>query len=242
LYRRWPGHSPWRALRRAQLRGGYRTRLGGGALELNLALEDPLGRIHGGDLDGLGQDDGVDSGMPLFVAKAVWKRGVGRQGRPLLLGISSVWGEEHLDAAVGAGNDFETWAVVLAGEWPLGDRLALKGSAWTGSNLDSLWGGIGQGINPTLMRGIGASGGWVQLGYKATPRLCLNIGYSLDDPNDADLNDGMRSSNRSVLFNSRFNLTGELVLGFEYMRLETRYKNAAAATNDRFQSSLLYKF
>lgn len=206
------------------------------------ALAESVGGLHGGDLDGDGIDDGAESNRPSFEYALTYVTPV-LNDEPAKFSFSGFVGQETADTnGDGSDQDFDTYAVIGGLEFPLTDQFTLKGSIWTGTNLDGAWGGIGQGINTTTHDTIDACGGWAQLGFQATDKLKLNLGYSIDNPKDDDLPAGGRSENSSYLINALYSFTPSFILGFEYMHLETGYKGAADEETDFIQSSLIFKF
>lgn len=225
-------------LRRAQIRVTRALEIGDDQmLTLKLALSEPLGQLHGGDLDVDGIDDGAESGLPNFEYNLEYKR------PGLRLALSGFAGRESLDTTPTVmGGDYDSWALILGGEWELHRVLSLRGSIWTGSNLDSAWGGVNQGINVIQGRSIDGSGGWVQLGWKAMPDLSLNIGYGIDDPEDSMLETGQRTYNESITLNGLYKLNNNLTLGLEFMHLRTGYRRQTTESAQRVQGAVKYAF
>jgi len=223
--------------RRMQFQATRKLNLGADKnLALTFALDEPVGGIHGGDLDGDGIDDGTDATFPGLVMKSVYTfPGIG--GRKSSIGISGFYLKEQL-----WNEKIDGYAAIIGGSLPLTSTLTLKGTWWTGSNVDSAWGGIGQGINTTTREAIAAQGGWVQLNYKPSSKLWFNVGYSYDDPEDTDLNPGQRACNTTYLFNSYYQLFAPLKLGFEYFQIQTEYVGLETATNHRLMGSVIYSF
>jgi len=211
-------------------------------ITVKVALAEPLGGIHGGDLDEDGVDDGAESDLPNFEYLIAYSLPM-LTDQPSTFALSGFYGEEKTGTTqLGADKKFESYAFIAGLTFPITEKLLLKGTLWTGTNLDAAWGGIGQGINLLKGETIDATGGWAQLGYQATDKLKLNLGYSFDDPQDSDLNIGDRSKNSSFLVNGFYSFSPNFILGFEYMRLETGYYGEKDEAADWLQSSLIYKF
>lgn len=204
--------------------------------DAQVALAEPLAGVHGADLDGNGIDDGANSALPVFESKLTWQRGA------LKLGLAGFYGQERLTLASTGTQSFDSWAVILGGEIPLTHRLTARGTIWQGTNLDSAWGGIGQGINLDRGRTIDGTGGWLQLGWAVTPQFSANLGYSLDDPADEDLNPAQRTFNQTALLNGFYRFNDNLLVGLEYLRLRTGYKDQPTASANRLQSTIKCKF
>lgn len=229
-------------LRKTQVRVSRAFGIGDdSSLTLTAAAIDPTGRIHGGDMDGDKEDDGEDSGMPMWSAKAAAVAPM--FGGKAEFAIAGVAGKEDMDLLDAS---YDVWAVQAGWKLPLGERLSWKLSAFAGTNLDSLWGGIGQGINLGLHTPIDATGGWTQLEWLASDSLTLHAGYSIDDPEDADLSPGSRTLNETWLINGYYTFDPSLVLGLEFLHGETGYLQSDGSTqrakNNRIQSTVIFKF
>lgn len=219
-----------------------------------------LTRNIGQDLDGLGQDDGVDSGAPAAQAGLALHT-VGLANRPLTVALAGLYGRETVDATAtvesvdAKGNvtsktvlaekdddDYDVWLAHAAVIVPLTAKLTLQGVAWTGANLDAYQAGIGQGVNTAAHREIGAKGGYIQLTAAATDKLTFGAGYGIDDPDDADLGKDARSRNSRLYGNAVYALTSNASVGAEVSQIETRYKDKDTAEAQRIAFSATLKF
>jgi hypothetical protein len=208
-----------------------------------VAAARPIGQ----DLDGGGADDGADSGVPHFQYNALLET-------PLLtekaskFSFSGVIGRDTLDTTVSNKvvatdeNHYDVWAMIGSALLPVHRKVALQGTLWTGENLATYYGGIGQGINLAKNTAISAKGFWVQL--MTDPFECLNwnLGYGLDDPNDSDLNKGNRARNNMIFTSLYYKLTTAVTVAFEYSNITTAYLEGDDATDNRFQGSMIYTF
>jgi hypothetical protein len=194
------------------------------------------------DSDQDGQVDGKDSGVPTF------QYNVGYVGKILTekksrMSVSGHYGTETCD--IDDKNDsknIDTWSVIGSLHMPIVDKVILAGTVWTGSNLDTYFGGVSQGINPTTFEGIAASGGWVQVMYFPMEKLNVNFTYGIDDPDNEDINEGMRSKNTSIGVNGYYSFTKALIGCLEYQYIETSYYMQEEANDNRFQAAMKYVF
>lgn len=200
------------------------------------SIGEPLGGVHGGDLDGDGIDDGTCTEIPQITVKGIYSTKL-KNGKTALFGVSAFYSQEGI-----WGKTFDAYAVNFGAQLPVGEYFTLKANWWTGTDLDSVWGGIGQGVNTVTRETIDATGGWVQLNYKPNSKLWFNVGYSYDDPEDADLNAGQRAMNTTYLFNTYYQLFAPLRLGFEYLNVKTDYLEGDEVTNHRLMGSVIYSF
>jgi hypothetical protein len=223
-------------LRRMQVQLAHKADLGEGrGLRTTIALDEPLGAVHGGDLDGNRVDDGTDSSFPGMVVRSVYSTPM--FGRTANFGVAGYYAREVI-----WNQRFDSEALIIGGSIPLGEKLTLKGSVWTGSNLDNAWGGIGQGINVVTRRAIASTGGWAQLRFQPDPKVWFNLGFSTDNPRDADLNPGQRSNNTTYLLNGYYQIFKPLRVGMEYLHVRTDYLDRETMENNRVMSSLIYTF
>jgi hypothetical protein len=223
--------------RKTQLRFTRDFDLGGGSkLSWVGALLDPWGAFCGGDLDGDGQDDAMDAELPVFSTKLSYRLPLVDE-RPAEFALAAVYGRERFDVY---NRDFDIWAVQAGFVVPLSDALTWKLSMYRGANLDSLWGNIAQGIHE--LEEIDGQGGWTQLQLRTGDALRFTLGYSVDNPQDADLGPLMRSRNVTWLVNGYYAFGPALQLGLEYLDMQTDYRDSTAATDHRLQSALIYRF
>ncbi len=231
-------------IRRPQLRATQEIKLDE---KTKLTAKLAAARTIGQDIDGGGEDDGVDSGLPtgqgnLILERPLWTEKAAR------VSVSGHIGRETCDKVVEGvicendDKDYDTWSVIGSLYLPLCKLAAVQGCVWQGENLDTYYGGIGQGINKTLATAIAAKGGFAQLLLDLTSRLNLNVGYGLDDPDEADLNAKDRSKNELIFSSLFFKLTRDATLALEYSNLRTSYKDADKAENNRIQGAIIYYF
>jgi hypothetical protein len=201
----------------------------------------------GQDLLSPGQDDGADSGTPSVQGVLILDAPVFTE-KAARFSIGGQWGRETCDcecedeSVKTDDKDYDTWLVIGALRLPITEMVAIQGTIWTGENLDNFYGGIGQGINTTLDKSIGAMGGWAQLLLFPTDKLTCSVGYGLDDPDTDDLNDGQRSKNQQIFANAAYNFTPAFQVALEYINMKTDYKGGDDAKNNRVQGAVVYKF
>lgn len=234
-------------LRRPQVRVTHTVPLAG---ETTLTAKLGVSRTIGQDIDGGGQNDGAAAGYPTLQANLAIET-PGLAGRRMIASLSGHAGTERVCAHIDDSGpepvtvpkkDYDTWSAIGSILFPLTSRIHLQGSIWRGENLDTYFGGIGQGINPRARTGIAAQGGWAQAVYRATDKLHLHAGYGLDDPDSDDLNPDDRSRNE-LWFGSAFYTLGHgVTVAAEYSHMTTSYKDNAAARNNRIHLAMIYQF
>jgi hypothetical protein len=212
-----------------------------------LVAKAAVAQTVGEDLDGGGFDDGADADWPTFqfnvaLHQKLWAEKSAR------IAFSGHYGRETLDAAVSNAvtgldaEDYDTWSAQGSVYLPLTKSLAVQGNLWTGENLDTYYGGIGQGVNMGLGEAVASKGGWAQLLYDPTEKLCFGLGYSMDDPDDDDLSPGMRAKNQQAFVNGFYKLTPAVTVMAEYANMTTDYVDGDEACNNRVQVALRYAF
>ena len=183
--------------------------------------------------------DGEVSGNPDVQARVGY--GLKNDSMNVAVGVSIVKGTRdtmHDDVVDGLAVDFHT------GFGP----LVLRGEYFTGENLSSYLGGIGQGLNDNGEE-INTAGMWFQVGYKVTDQLTINGGYLFDDPDEDDLTGAAdvddRDKNTAWFVNVRGKLNKNTEAGIEVSGWTTTYTDGTDTTdyeNMRYQASLIYTF
>ncbi len=118
---------------------------------------------------------------------------------------------------------FKTWSFNTDLRLPLNERWGVNAEFFTGANLSTMLGGIGQGVCPCVRRSIRSTGGWVDLWHDWTPRLHSHTGFGIDDPNDDDSLFG-RTYNQFIFANFTYDITDHWVTGFEVTDWKTLYQ------------------
>ncbi len=190
-------------------------------------------------------DAGENSGSPGLQARAGIKVPILDHERTDI-GISGHWAKEDLDInAAGNSKEFDSWSINLDVLQPINKWLRLKSELFTGENLSAYLGGIGQGVNTTTNREIGSTGGWLAAELGPWDKWRFNLGLSIDDVDNDDLNGisgDKRTYNRSIFGNVIYSLNTNTMIGFELSHWHTEYKNASDGDSLRAQTSFIYKF
>jgi hypothetical protein len=244
-------------LRRPQARVTQEIKV---AENTKIVLKAALAQTVGQDLDGGGYDDGSDAEYPtaqwnVALHQKLWTEKSAR------ISFSGHYGKETLDGVTKSAStneagvitesikvtsvdatDYDTWSAQGSIYLPLTKCLAVQANIWEGANLDTYYGGVGQGVNMALGEEIEAVGGWAQLLWDPTTKVSVGLGYSVDDPDDEDLSAGMRSKNEMYLVNVAYKFTPALTGMAEYSQMTTGYLEGEDATNDRVQLAMKYTF
>jgi len=184
-----------------------------------------------------GSDDGTDAGIPTIQGRIDVKH-KSASGASVRFGMSGLWGRLKAETNLGNSENYESRGVMGHIALSPSKQFGFLAEAYTGSNLGSYFGGI---LNSSTIDGVDSKGGWGSLWVVPTPKLRLNTGLGIDDPDDSDIMSG-RTQNRCIFGNFRYSLVPEVTLGFEVSHWETRYKNSEAADNLRMQTSFILNF
>ena len=231
-------------LRRTQGRATQEIKL---SENTKIVLKAAVAQTIGEDLDGGGYDDGADADYPSVQFNAALHQKLWAE-KPARIAFSGHFGTETLDSSVSNAvvaadaKDYDTWSMQGSIFLPLTKCLSAQGNVWSGENLDTYYGAIGQGVNMTLGKEIAAVGGWAQLIWDANAKFSLALGYGVDDPDDEDLNVGNRSKNEQVFANAFYKVNAAVTAMAEYAFMTTDYLEKADATSDRVQLAVKYTF
>ena len=214
--------------------------------EGKFTLQTSLTREIRQDAGTTGVDDGQDTG-PTLMGRVSYSTPFA--GKRLEAGVSAHWGKEEIDwDYVGDDDDVHTWSVNADLVVPICDQLEAKGEFFYGENIDSIFGGIGQGVNTTTREEIASVGGWFQLGYKPTKAWAFHGGAGMDNPRDNDLSRNRpqgqehRSNNCFVFGNAVYSFTDYLSTGVELSYWKTDYLDGDDGDNMRIQHSWRLSF
>jgi hypothetical protein len=171
----------------------------------------------------------------------------GPDARPVVLGISSHYGEQDFDfrsvTNKELGVERPTWSVNVDMWIPITARLGFQAECFTGENLSNYMGGILQGVDRNTHRGIHATGGWADVWFKWRPNLCSHTGYAVDDPANGDITTATgRTYNQMIFTNLLYDATENLQVGFEVDIWKTFYKALDDAQAARIECAVKYKF
>jgi hypothetical protein len=233
--------------RRPQLRGTYTYPFSKSTKIISaLALARTTGTINE-DLDLDLQNDGEDAGFPTVQGRLAVATKL-LTANPTVFGVSGHYGEEEIDWQVKPltpgkrQTRVKTWSINGDCELPLTSKLSVKGEFFTGYNLDDYFGGILQGVNPTTREVIKSMGGWMQVSYKQSDKWNYRLGFGIDDPEEKDLSNNMRSRNSFYFGNVVYSLIPPVDIGLEYSFWETDHKGISKGTDNRIQTSIIYKW
>jgi len=210
--------------RRPQLQARKRFSLGG---EHDLTLAGSVNANIGvGTTDEGGLvETGRDSMIPVFQGSVVYHVpglfvGEGQ------IGVSGLWGREQFDTL---DENVDQWGVGGHLVLPITDWATFKGEIHYGENLDAFL--AGPGVNPITGDAIRSASGWAQLGLQPFDSTRANLIFGMFDPVDSDLvNDpAVPAVARNIVWsvNLERTLYEHFVMGVEFQRFDTKYRNSS---------------
>ncbi|WP_269542511.1 hypothetical protein [Cerasicoccus fimbriatus] len=223
--------------RRPLLKAQWQDAVGPGKLRVTSAIAGAIS----GDIDGGGTPDGKDSGVPNTELTIAYELDLAKDWT-LTTAVGGMYGQEAFDNASGGETDYDTYVGMFTGVLNWKDRAKLLGAIWSGTDLGSFNGGVGQTVNLAKSTSVDAWGGWIQLQTFPWEDINWNIGAGIDNPRDADLSPGMRKFNTTATTSIFYKLTPYLTIAGEYSFLTTGYVGLPTADSQRFQGSVIVEF
>jgi DcaP outer membrane protein len=232
--------------RRPQIRLTKNLMLSG---ETSLKFEGAISRTIGRDVTvvGVTSESGEDAGFPTLQGRIGMTKPWLAAGSTTF-GVSGHMGQEEYDVSTttDSNRDFDSWSVNLDLLQPITGWMTLKAEVFKGENLDSYFGGIGQGVRTVTGGGhdreISSKGGWCALAFGPWDQWSFNTGIGIDDVDADDVNVGDRTLNRAVFANAIYALNKHADVGVELSQWRTDYRGRGDADDVRLQTSLKYKF
>ncbi|MHC4877947.1 MAG: hypothetical protein ACYTGL_15930 [Planctomycetota bacterium] len=161
------------------------------------------------------------------------------------LGISGHIGREQVDFTTPPLEDdrqFTSWSLNVDLYLPLTEDFGVQGEFFWGNVLGTFQGGIIQGIDPVLRRGIRSTGGWGEVWYQVTDRVHTHAGFGIDDPSNSNLSVGRRSQNHFWFGNAVFDVTELFSVGLEVSYWQTRFVGLSDGEAVRIETVMKYRF
>lgn len=194
------------------------------------------GAIDAKDLDNNGVRDGEDAGTPHFQGR------IGVVNPTFNAGFWGFHATEKVSTAVAGKTKFTSQGFGIDASWKITPTTELRGEWFSGENLSDFRGGIGQGINTTTGAAIDAEGYWFELGHMITPKHRIAVGYSEDDPDNADIPTGGRTKNFAWWIHNRITLGNNLDLGINFLDWRTNFNGSASGRDKRWNIYVSRKF
>ena len=218
------------------------------ALKIQAAIARAIGHATFGGFDP--GDAGEDASLPCVQARAAVTMPL-LDGRKTTIGVSGHYqGEEYDTTARGRNIDLCSWSANVDLAVPVNDWLTIKGEGFLGQNLDAFLGGIGQGIETTVVGGvvtrvseIRSMGGWVAATAEPKGPWAFNVGAGGETINEDDVTvAATRTNNSSIFVNTIYKITDRASVGAEVSNWYTEYKRMDSGHSVRFQVAFKYEF
>lgn len=217
------------------------------------ALSSPVGTdfFQQINVTGEGAQLGEENGWPNVESRLAFGIGEKQEGtryKPLEFGFSGAVGELRFTRS-----DFQSpaqrfttlvWMYGADFRWQVTSRFAIMAEGYYGNALGSYAAGNKQTFNIDTGQGIMASGGFVELEYKATPQWVGHAGYMVDDPLDRDVALSGRVRQQNVYGNVMYVHSRYLQVGFELAHLSSGFKNPVNGDNEAwvFHNKIILTF
>ncbi len=214
-------------------------------LKLEGAVSRTIGRYNYDPDVTWDTDSGEDAGFPtlqgrISVATPIY------EDKLTTIGLSGHKGSEEYDIHEnGTDTRFKSWSLNLDMTQPVCEKLSVKGELFTGKNLDSYNGGIGQGVTLTgvnIYNEVRSTGGWIAAAIGPWSDIAYNVGLSMEDVNRGTVDTDDRILNRTIFGNMIYSLNKQADVGFELSHWRTEYKGSGDEDSVRAQLALKYKF
>ena len=206
------------------------------ALARNIGTDLPNGGCVFDCADGI--NDGSTAVLPEFQGRLS-----ATLSEKYTIGISCHYGKQKSIRVTDIIDDYiveyKSWSTNLDFNIVLTPKITLLGETFIGSNLSGALGGIG---NPNTFDGIYTKGGWLNLKFKPNSKNSISIGFSMENPDDHNLNNKQRSKNTMLFANLYHDILQGFLVGFEISHWTTHYKNLGKYSATRGQLAFLYKF
>jgi hypothetical protein len=182
-------------------------------------------------------DDGTDAAIPSIQTMMDVNHKMA-SGGTLRVGLSGLYGSLKAETNLGNYEKYESWAFSTHMMLTTPGGAGVAGEFFTGSNLQSYFGGV---MNDSRIEGVRTKGGWLSGWFQPTPQVKLTGGFGIDDPNDEEVISG-RTQNRCVFGNVNYSFVPQVTLGLELSQWQTKYVGGANADNFRVQTSMALTF
>lgn len=132
--------------------------------------------------------------------------------------------------------------------FPIVQDLIWKTELWYAQAAADVRGNIGQFVN---LKGeeIEGWGGWTELSYKPASWLLTGVGYTIDNPNNSDIdrtplvaNAATRTQNQSWYVSNTFYPGAGTSLKLNYIHWTTQYRGLADGDDNRFEMIVQYNW
>lgn len=214
-------------------------------LKLEGAISRTIGRYNNDSAITWDTDSGEDAGFPTLQGRIGVTMPI-LEDKLTTIGLSGHKGTEEYDILQnGTDTRFESWSVNMDLTQPVYEKLSVKSELFTGKNLDSYNGGIGQGVTLSgvnIYNEVRSSGGWIAASIGPWSDIAYNVGLSMEEVDRGTVNTGDRLINRTIFGNMIYSLNKQTDVGFELSHWRTEYKGSGDADSVRAQLALKYKF
>jgi len=122
-------------------------------------------------------------------------------------------------------------------------RVDFTGAFFHGENTGVI-GGLRQGVSVIhgQARAVGATGGWAQFTFRATPRASFNVYGGQEDDRNRDLGPGGVGKNQGYGANIIYRLGSNILTSLEASQVRTTYLGSGTVMNPHYDLAFAYLF
>jgi len=122
-------------------------------------------------------------------------------------------------------------------------RVDFTGAFFHGENTGVI-GGLRQGVSVIhgQARAVGATGGWAQFTFRATPRASFNVYGGQEDDRNRDLGPGGVGKNQGYGANIIYRLGSNILTSLEASQVRTTYLGSGTVMNQHYDLAFAYLF
>jgi hypothetical protein len=206
-----------------------------------IALTSPVGTdfFQQINVSDAGVQLGEENGWPNIESRlgvGVGQKAEGARYRPLEFGFSGAMGELRFTQSdfTSPAERFTTlvWMYGLDFRWQVTDKFAIAAEGFYGNALGSYAAGNKQTFNLDTGEGIRASGGFVELEFKATPQWVYHAGFMHDNPIDRDVPLSGRTYQQNLYNNIMYVHNRYLQIGLELAHVQSGFANPVNGDNE----------
>jgi hypothetical protein len=194
---------------------------------------------------------GEENGWPNIEHRLGFKFGekeTGQRFHPLEFGFSGAIGQLRFSRSdfVNPAERFTTlvWMYGADFRWQITPKWAVMAEGFYGNALGSYAAGTKQTFNTVTGQGVSASGGFVELEYRTSPKWVKHAGFMIDNPLDGDVPLNGRTYQQNAYGNVMYIHNRYLQVGFEVAHLWVGFKGSERQDNSAwvFQNKIIFTF
>jgi hypothetical protein len=141
--------------------------------------------------------------------------------------------------------DYSPWLACAELKLKVTDRVNVVTEWWTGQGVGREFVRYDLDYNNAQDVEIQAWGGFGSLAFQLEPKIQLNAGYGIDNPDDDDVAGSTAAPflvNKVIFGNLKYNITKLYGVGVELMHFDTEQRSGLALTGERYTTGFWFVF